>query len=68
MKKIIKYGLMWITTLVLSLVFLKLANDVSSFWINISWAAGVWFGIETILYHQVIDEWKKNKLILKGVK
>ena len=68
MKKIIKYSLMWITTLVFSLVFLKLANDVSSFWINISWVTGVWFGIETILYHQVIDEWKKNKLNLKGEK
>lgn len=58
MKKIIKYGLMWIVAAALSLVFVQLANDIGGSWINLSWVMGVWFGIETILMWELIQEYK----------
>lgn len=61
MKKIIKYGLMWITTIIITLIFLKLANGIGGYWINVSWAMAVWFGIETVLFLQIIEEWKEER-------
>lgn len=52
---------MWVVTTIITLIFLKLANDVGGYWINVSWAMAVWFGIETILFMQIIEEWKEEK-------
>jgi len=52
---------MWIVVTIITLVFLKLANDVGSYWINVSWATAVWFGIETVLLFQILDEWKEER-------
>jgi len=62
MKKIIKIGLMWVVAVIMSLCFLKLADEIGKPWINVSWAVAVWFGIETVLFWNVIEEWKKDKL------
>ncbi len=59
--KIVKFGLIWIAATVIALVFLKLANELGSYWINASWATGVWFGIETILFLNILEEHKENK-------
>lgn len=61
MKKIIKYGLMWIVATIISLAFLKLANDVGSYWINVSWATAVWFGMETSLLFEIIRAYNETK-------
>jgi len=61
MKKIIKHGLMYVASIFITLSFLKLANDAGSIWINIAWAYGVLFGIETVLFMQIIEEWKKKE-------
>lgn len=62
MKKIVKYGLMWIVVTIVTVVFLKLANDVGGCWINISWATAILFGIETVLFFQIIEEWKIQRI------
>ena len=61
MKKIIKYGLMWVIVTIITLAFLKLANDVGSYWINVSWATAIWFGIETTLLFEIIKEYSESK-------
>ena len=65
MKKIVKYGLMWIVATIIAFISIKLANDIGNYWINVSWAIAIWFGIETILFYQLIEEWKENKIKLK---
>ena len=55
------YTIMWILITLVALIMLKLANDIGSYWINVSWATGVWFGIETILFLDIIKRWKKRK-------
>ena len=58
-KLLIKYSLMFVFVTVMSLLFLKLANDYGGYWINVSWAMGVFFGIEFILFMGLIKEYKK---------
>lgn len=65
MEPIVKQSVMFIITLVLALVFLRMANDYGSYWINVSWAVAVLFGIETTLYLNIIQEWKKSKEKIK---
>jgi hypothetical protein len=60
MKKMVTYSLMWFVATILSLIFLKFANDVGSYWINVSWAFGVWFGFVTVSYLEIIKDWKKS--------
>ena len=65
LNRILKYGIGWIIIVISSLIFLKLANDVGSIWINVSWAFGVLFGIESVLYLRIIEEYKKEKKIVR---
>lgn len=60
-KRLIMYGLMWITATIISLVFLKLANTLGEPWINVSWAMGVWWGMKTILFLDLIEEYKEER-------
>ena len=58
-----RFGLMYIFVVIVSLVSLKLANDIGGYWINVAWVIGVWFGIETILFLDWIKEYKKAKAL-----
>ena len=61
MKKIIRYGIMYIIVIVVTIMCLDLANDYGSYWINIAWVTGIWYGIETMLLYQIVLEWKNKK-------
>jgi len=55
-KKLLVYALMWITATIITFATLKLANTIGEPWINVSWAMGVWFGMETILFSDIIKD------------
>ena len=61
MKEINRYGFWWVLSLVAVFLTLPLANNNGSYWINVSWIAGVCFGMETIRFLHCIDRWKENK-------
>lgn len=62
MKKIIKYLLMWSIVLLITLSFLKLAIETQmGAWIKVAWATSFWFGVQTILLFQILDEWKEER-------
>ena len=65
MKKIFIYAIMWVVSTIMSLGFLKLANEFGGYWINVSWAFGILLGIESSLFFQIIIEWEKECKLAK---
>jgi hypothetical protein len=60
--KLIRYVLMWGIATVITLIFLKLANDTGQeLWINLSWLTGFWFGVETLLLFEILKEYSDDK-------
>lgn len=63
MKKINKYGIMYFISTIVTLIFLKLANDRGSYWINVAWCLGVLWGMQTVHFYDLIEIqkiWKKK--------
>jgi TRAP-type uncharacterized transport system fused permease subunit len=60
-RPLIKCSIMLIIAIMISLVFLWLANNKGSYWINASWAAAVWLGMEIVLFFEMIKERKTTK-------
>ena len=61
-KLFVKHTAMFVIVVIIALVFLKLANE-DSFWINVAWVTGVWFGMETVLFLDWVKEYQKAKNI-----
>ena len=57
-KKMIGYLMLYLIGCIIALLLLKVANDIGSYWINVSWAFAVWYGIESICLFDLIKEWK----------
>jgi hypothetical protein len=55
------YGIMFTFICSIQLLVLYIANEYQGIWINIAWVSGFSFGIKTILFLDLIKEWKNKE-------